>query len=854
VVLAGPAGVGKSRLARECVAMGEPLGLRCARVFATAAASAVPLGALAQLVPDEPGWAGSPGDELGWVVERIRGDGGPLLVVVDDAHLLDDASATVVHRVVRDGGGLLVLTARTESYEGSALATLCRGLRVERIDVGPLGRDEVVGLAAAVLGGPVDGSCGHDLWVASRGNPLFLRELLLGALAAQVLRSEDGLWRLSGPLTSTPRLAELIRARMADLDEPQRGALQLLALGEPLGSDVLAALGVRPAQAEELEVRGLVVSTVDGEWREVRLAHPTYAEMLRDDLTAMARLSTSRRLADTFEAAGVRPGDVLRVAVWRLEGGGAADPGLMLEGARRAYFARQTDLAERLAREAIEAGVPMEAGALLAQVLGNLGRHDERYDLLRRLESAAPTQELHAMVTMERALAAFWGLNRGDEAHEALAGLETGLTPGPWRDEVTAQRATLELMSGRPRQALALATPLLLQDGGRAMVTAAIAAAPALAISGRGDEAVGLADRAVLAHLDLGEQEVLSNAGIHVVARALGLTESGRLDEADTTLTVGYDISVGGRNAIGRAWCALLRGRLALVTGQLGAASRWFREGAAAFADLAQDGPRRWCVAGLALAAGQRADHTAAGRALAELDAIGPNCMQMMEPDVVRARAWEAAARPDPPGARRLLVEAAALAESSGTLALAAAAWHDLARLGHAEPAAAALAAISPAVEGDLVPARAAHAAALADHDAAGLEAAADRFEAMGALLPAAEAAAAASAELRRAQRARRAAALGRRSAALAARCQEARTPALGLLGRAGDLTGREREVAQLAARGLPSGTIAERLHVSVRTIESHLLRVYAKLGISSRDGLAAALDPGGPGDPGSRY
>jgi DNA-binding CsgD family transcriptional regulator len=55
-------------------------------------------------------------------------------------------------------------------------------------------------------------------------------------------------------------------------------------------------------------------------------------------------------------------------------------------------------------------------------------------------------------------------------------------------------------------------------------------------------------------------------------------------------------------------------------------------------------------------------------------------------------------------------------------------------------------------------------------------------------------------------------------------------------------LTSREREIARLAADGLPSKVIAERLFLSVRTVENHLGRIYTKLGVTNRAGLAAIL------------
>lgn len=53
-------------------------------------------------------------------------------------------------------------------------------------------------------------------------------------------------------------------------------------------------------------------------------------------------------------------------------------------------------------------------------------------------------------------------------------------------------------------------------------------------------------------------------------------------------------------------------------------------------------------------------------------------------------------------------------------------------------------------------------------------------------------------------------------------------------------LTPAERRVVVLAAAGAPNREIAERLYLSVRTVESHLSHAYAKLGIGSKAELAA--------------
>ncbi|MGH3884700.1 MAG: helix-turn-helix domain-containing protein, partial [Pseudonocardiaceae bacterium] len=107
--------------------------------------------------------------------------------------------------------------------------------------------------------------------------------------------------------------------------------------------------------------------------------------------------------------------------------------------------------------------------------------------------------------------------------------------------------------------------------------------------------------------------------------------------------------------------------------------------------------------------------------------------------------------------------------------------------------------------------------------------------------LLATDAAAHAAAAHQRAGDRRRAAASTARAAGLARGCEMIRTPALEQLAPR-PLTTREDEVASLVVQGMKNQAIAERLVLSVRTVEAHLANAYAKLGISSRAELARAL------------
>jgi DNA-binding CsgD family transcriptional regulator len=56
------------------------------------------------------------------------------------------------------------------------------------------------------------------------------------------------------------------------------------------------------------------------------------------------------------------------------------------------------------------------------------------------------------------------------------------------------------------------------------------------------------------------------------------------------------------------------------------------------------------------------------------------------------------------------------------------------------------------------------------------------------------------------------------------------------------ELTPQELQIVQMVAQGLANAIIAQRLYLSRRTVESHLYRVYPKLGVSSRAELVSVL------------
>lgn len=377
LVVAGPAGVGKTRLLEEA---GPGRVVR-----ATSASRAIPLGALAPLLPDDL----APGPALlGQAREALRGG----VVVVDDAHLLDDTSAVVLHQLVQHGDAVVLATIRSGERPPAPVTALWKDELLDRLELAPVGPDDVEALLVAVLGGPVDSRAVARLWSATGGNLLLLRELLL----ASDLEVRDGLWRLGDAWSVPPRLAELVEDRLGALPDARRRVLELLAFGEPLDADLFD-----PHELEPLSDRGLVAVADDG----LRLAHPLYGEVLRAGCSDVRARNHKRRLAALLD-------DPLRVAVLRLESGTTDDPALLLTAALRACRSLDVGLATRLARAAWETGGGPPAGYLLAQLLG----FDDRPAEAEEVYAAVSTPDDPLEVVAARAVNLRWGLGRDDEA------------------------------------------------------------------------------------------------------------------------------------------------------------------------------------------------------------------------------------------------------------------------------------------------------------------------------------------------------------------------------------------------------------------------------------------------------
>lgn len=843
LVLVGPPGVGKTRLAAECAALAAKAGFSATTVAASRSAMGIPLGALAQVLPAAPDPAIERADVLIAATRAItaRGEGKTVLLVIDDAQWLDETSAVLLHQVAVSRSAFIVATVRTGERVHEAITALWKDGLAARLDLDPLDEFRVGQLLRSVLGGPVDGATSRELAQVSEGNPLYIRELVLAGLESSTLAEADGVWRLKGAFPRSARLSELVAARLAELTGDERSAIEVVALGEPLGLGLLEALGYGDA-VERLERRDLLHVRADGRRLQVSLAHPVHGEAVRSRLASLRSRVVSRKLADALEATGARRReDLLRLATWRLDGGGDVSPDLMSEAAGRAAGLFDFVLSERLARAAIAAGAGVSSECLLGDALARQGRTEEAEVVLDEAMGRATEEMDLAIMARLRAENLLWGLDRFDEALAVLADTEAHLRDPFWRDVVVATRASVEIRSGYPGRAVERVAYLLDHESPLLVILAAIVSSPGQMLMGRLDAALAVATRAYGLQQELGTGMLPFPPELHQVMATLALTNLGRLSEAEQLSRQGYDVAMSGRDDRSRAWFATMLGRIYVDMGDLTQAIDFCREAVPLFRTAGQFGMARLSFVTRVVALAATGDGEGAASVLEELGVLEDQAVQIFGAEVERARAWTAWARGAESQALRLFEGAADLAARTGEYLLEVIALHDLARLGNAAQVAPRLAGLVMSVEGPMAQARADHAAALAADDADGLVAVGESFAEMGARLLAAEAFAAAAASSRRAGQSRQVAAYARRARDLLGQCPGGRS-LVPLDDDSHELSTREREVARLAAEGMSARLIAEQLYLSVRTVETHLQRTYGKLGIRDRSQLAQAL------------
>ena len=815
---------------------------------ASAAAAAVPLGALAHIVP--PGtYLADPVEGFAAVARALAGPTGTdrWVVLVDDLQLLDAASRVLLRQLVSANVARVIATVRT-GMDNQRIDQLADLDAVYRIDLAPFDDDQVGLLLRSVLGGPVGRRTTLFLSAASGGNVLYLRELVHGALSAGSLVDNGEIWGLAeGRMPTTPQLSELIADRLAAAPAAAQEVLDLLAICEflPL-ADASSVSNEQTLMA--LEQSGLIQVELDERRTTLTLAHPLYGEALRASVPTLRRRTLLLQQAGRVESHGMRRSDdALHVATWRLAATGTADPMLLVQAAILARHAHDYRQAATLLTALPDEHRSYTATLLLGEALMQLGDWERADATLARAQRSGTDEAQMVAATLMRTTNLFWMAGRNEALQVNTAALARALE-AEGRYALTVNEAAMRTISGEPVRGLAVLRGIG-ADAEKARDTnvwslAAMSEAMGLALTGHSEDAITLAQNVYAAHLKLDRRAMDMQAmgpppSAHLNNLIVGMSEAGKLDAARKMSEKALTDTANTQELHTWIWAAYFRGRAEWLSGDAAAARHWFAEAVEQGRQHNDIQVLHLAWGGLAASASVLGDVVAAQTALASRVDLPRMGLAMGEERL--GEAWLSAARGDVATARDVLADAAASARATGHLASEMVLLTDVARLGGAPDVVARMTELSALCDGAFSAARLQFVLGSAAGDPNLLVEAAMNLGDIGANLLAAESATAAAALWTRGGDSRRAAAANNRAQTWLTHCPGVRTPALTMVDTA-SLTAREREIAMLAARGSSSKEIATALTLSVRTVDNHLHSAYSKLGVNTRGKLTEML------------
>jgi DNA-binding CsgD family transcriptional regulator len=456
LLVAGEAGVGKTRLAEEVMAGADARFLRGAagsagpaygpivaalRAYLRAApaglASCGPLRPHLALVLPELGEATRESDRatlleaIRCAFETIAADG-PALVLLDDLQWSDAATLEALAALaaaLREMPMLVVAAYRSDELpRGHQLRRLRNDLRRERLlrelVLDPLDADATAALAERVLGRPPSARLAATLYDRTQGVPFFVEELAAALESGgRLIAGETGVelaLDADVPLPQTIRDAVLLRT--ADLSDAARSAAEAAATaGARFDLELVAELGYEAGLAE-LQGCGLIAEAEPG---HAAFRHPLARDALYEDIPWLRRRALHRALAEALEQRGGPGAEVAAHWLAARESGRALDALVRAIGELAALHAHRD--AARLGRQALELWPEgerwaervelLERHALSAELAGDLAeaaRSQREVVAARRAEGAG-----RALADAERRMAAICEL-QGDR-ERALA-------------------------------------------------------------------------------------------------------------------------------------------------------------------------------------------------------------------------------------------------------------------------------------------------------------------------------------------------------------------------------------------------------------------------------------------------
>ncbi|MDT4924482.1 MAG: hypothetical protein QOG01_2195 [Pseudonocardiales bacterium] len=368
VLIGGPAGIGKTRLAEAAVAAGAEQGLQVARGYAVDDPGAPPLWPWQRLLrawPEAATLMSAQPDETDAAARfrlfvaiadllEARAEPDGLLLLLEDLHWADRMSVLLLRHLVAELGGhrLALVVTHRDSVPGplaDALPDLLRGDAARPITLGGLPVSDVAAWLPR-LTGRANPPLAAALQERTAGNPLLIR------LVAEDLTARGRAADISRVMVDRPQLRRLVMAKVAGLGTDARHVLDAASvLGERVHLETLAAMTGRTVAAVHVLLgapfaRGIVHESSDG----LRFEHALVRDAVYEELAADRRPQLHRQAAVALASSGSVAGPV--ATHWQRAGGpdALAQCQSWAEAAdRQARAALAHDDAERFAELAV---------------------------------------------------------------------------------------------------------------------------------------------------------------------------------------------------------------------------------------------------------------------------------------------------------------------------------------------------------------------------------------------------------------------------------------------------------------------------------------------------------------------
>ena len=377
VFLTGHAGAGKTTLVRTFTASASARRLGSTTV-AGLPGTAFPLAPFAHLLGDDAVPSQSPIELL----VRLRGElarraaNEASILVVDDAHWLDEGSTSLIRQLVHDGVMPVVLVARTGEPLPDGLRWVESDGEIAHLELGPLERDECDRMVVELLAAPAAADLLDAIWGLSAGVPLFVAEAVRTARRSGAIGPRrSGSWQLIAPIELPAGIVRVIGAHVDHLGTDERRLLTSLAVGGALPIEIVERMETA-AQLGSLVDEGLARVTRVDHREIVDLNHDLQRQAIIAGSDSLARRVSSRDLIEAIEAATAEPAQVVLAARLRWEIG-QPDPTAFEMGASISFNRFDFEWALRLADAAISSGAGFRAHLARAAALGALGRRVE---------------------------------------------------------------------------------------------------------------------------------------------------------------------------------------------------------------------------------------------------------------------------------------------------------------------------------------------------------------------------------------------------------------------------------------------------------------------------------------------